>query len=71
VDACWKSQVGSIIPPHSPTKTKIWELLVELGRKQQVLGVQVWLSVFFQIKLFLKVWVKMVTLSFVFMMHND
>jgi hypothetical protein len=38
-------------PSHSPTETKLRELLVELGRKQRVLGVQVWLSVFFQIEL--------------------
>jgi hypothetical protein len=61
-------------PSHSPTETKLRELLVELGRKQQVLGVQVWLSVFFQIELSQRVWVKMVTLkrySFAFMMRND
>jgi hypothetical protein len=61
-------------PSHSPTETKLRELLVELGRKQQVLGVQVWLSVFLQIELSQRVWVKMVTLKrycFAFMMRND
>jgi hypothetical protein len=50
-------------PSHSPIETKFWEHLVELGRKQQVLRVQVWLNVFFQIKLSQKVQVKMVTLK--------
>jgi len=50
-------------PSHSPTETKLRELLVELGRKQRVLGVQVWLGVFFQIELSQRVWVKMVNLK--------
>lgn len=37
-------------PPHSSIETKLWELLLNLGRKEQILGVQVCVSLHMSVK---------------------